>query len=443
MMAPLAMANNFNGPYYAGPSGAAMGALMAAQSIGDGLRDWGASKGRQQYEARVQEERDRVRMDELTQRQAVAQAINPNMQMNSSNGMSNRDMTRKMALPNASTQMGIYKLQEAKDQQAQEQKTKNLSRVATFWAINGGETADPGGKQFMQKFGYSPYEYADPNVISRMQDKQSDRDLRLQMAEGQRENARLIAGMRQGGGESTYRFMPMVGQDGTTKIMAIDPKDPFAAPIEVGQPPQKRGEGSNGLLPLDTAGRKSLAEWVASTTDAARVASTMDAAMGATVDPQTGEKKYKAQPSGPLSGGTGMILGALPDKVAARVDPDGVSVRSAIANFSSQIMNALSGAAVSEQEKKRLEAFLPTGSDDWKTLRQKMTDYKDFLRSKGDALGATYGDHEVLNRGMGILGGKSATRQSVGPRPGTVIDGYEYLGGDPNAPGSWRSTNGK
>ena len=46
MMAPLQMANNFHGDYYAGPSGAAMGALMASQAIGDGFRDWGGAKGR-------------------------------------------------------------------------------------------------------------------------------------------------------------------------------------------------------------------------------------------------------------------------------------------------------------------------------------------------------------------------------------------------------------
>ena len=447
MMAPLAMAQNFVGDYYAGPSGAAIGALQLGSQLGEAFRDMGAASRDRQLYADKQAEVERGRMQDVNDRYAVAKALNPQMEMNSSNGMSNRDMTRKMQLPSADTQVAVYGLQQKKADAAKEEQLKGLQSLASYWYANGGPQSDPTGEKFQMKTGRNPFELIPQGVITSMESIRSRED----MAADQRENARILAGMREsgGGGSDSYRFMPMVGADGATKIMAINPKDPYAAPIEVGRPPQKAGDGSNGLLPLDTAGRKSLAEWVASTTDAQRVAATMDEAMGATVDPQTGETKYKPQPSGPLSGGTGMLLGALPDKVAARVDPEGVSVRSAIANFSSQIMNALSGAAVSEQEKKRLEAFLPTSSDDWQTLRQKMTDYKGFLRSKGTAFSATYGDNEVLNRGMSMLGGNDSTRQQsgarqkVGPRPGTVIDGYEYLGGDPNNSGSWRQANGK
>ena len=48
MMAPLSMANNFHGDYYAGPSGAAMGALSAANSIAEGLVNM---RARQDYNA--------------------------------------------------------------------------------------------------------------------------------------------------------------------------------------------------------------------------------------------------------------------------------------------------------------------------------------------------------------------------------------------------------
>lgn len=192
MMAPLSMANNFVGNYYAGPSGAAMGALSAANSIADGLMNMRARQDYNAQQAQVQAERDRARMDELNRRQAVAQAINP-FKAAESSGMGNRDMSRRSMLPDADTQLTLFKVQEGRAQQEQEERAKNLSRLSTFWAINGGEQADPGGKQFMEKFGFNPYEYADPNVISRMQDKQADRDLRLQMSRDQQANARALA----------------------------------------------------------------------------------------------------------------------------------------------------------------------------------------------------------------------------------------------------------
>lgn len=351
MMAPLQMANNFVGPYYAGPSGAAMGALMASQAIGEGFRDWGASKGRQQDDARVQEERDRVRMDELNQRQAVAQAINP-MQAAQSSGMGNRDMSRRMALPDANTQMGIYKLQESRDQQAQEQKTKNLSRVATFWAINGGETADPGGKQFMQKFGYSPYEYADPNVISRMQDKQSDRDLRLQMAEGQQENARLIASMGQGGGGSTAKapsgYRTVIDENGEQRFEFV--------PGGPADPSNKKDD----LRSIPTAA-------VASLTGNFGTLSRIDESLTEI------EKAPYA---------TNFLKGAINDvapNMINRFDPDGANARAALGDLGSTIIHDRSGAAVTASEYPRLRPFIPTAYDDAATVKMKLKRFREIV----------------------------------------------------------------
>ena len=103
MMAPLQLANNTIGNYYAGPSGPAMGAMSAADSISEGLMNLRARQDQTAMRQQAQAEKDRVRMEDLNQRQAVAQALNPGMVMQSANGMSNRDMTRKMNLPDVGT----------------------------------------------------------------------------------------------------------------------------------------------------------------------------------------------------------------------------------------------------------------------------------------------------------------------------------------------------
>lgn len=103
-------------------------------------------------------------------------------------------------------------------------------------------------------------------------------------------------------------------------------------------------------------------------------------------------------------GGTGLVIGSLPATMAGRMDPAGVELRGSISNFSSQIMNALSGAAVSEQEKKRLEGFLPTTMDDYDTLMAKMKGYQDYLRTKAGNWQATYGPHARIS-GMRVMGG--------------------------------------
>lgn len=294
--------------------------------------------------------------------------------------------------------------------------------LATMWYLNGGPDVDPTGSKFTKERGFNPFEHVSPDIVSRVQDRAEQRDLQRQLAQDRNDTMRAIASMRmdsRGGGEDSYKFLPMVMPDGSTKVVAVNPKDPTASPIEVGGAPSKGGglQAQPGMLPLDTGARKALAEWNTSVADASRVEQELDAAMGAKVDPATGQKIYQQQPSGPLSGGTGLLLGALPDKYAARLDPEGTHVRSAIANFSSQIMNQLSGAAVSEAEKKRLEAFLPTSSDTWDTLRTKMGGYKNFLRSKGEGWRTSYGEHEALQRGMNVLGGNTPQSNQQVTRP--------------------------
>lgn len=407
MMAPLSMANNFHGNYYAGPSGAAIGALGISKALSDGLMNLRARQDYNAQQAQLQAERDSARMEDMNQRQAVAQALNPYKAAESS-GMGNRDMARRQALPDAQTQMALYKVKQDQEQKKAAERNKQLTSLATLWYTNGGEKTDPGGVNFQRMTGgYSPYEYIQPSTMTAM----ANLDLRRDLADESRQTRIALANLGRGGAPTSTDA----------------PKGPE-------------------YLPLDMSGRRALSEWMTQASDAARVASMMNDAMGATVNPQTGEVEYQEQPNGMFSGGTGLVLGSLPDKIAARVDPDGVQLRAVLSNFSSQIMNALSGAAVSEQEKKRLEAFLPTSSDKWATLREKINGYRSYLAEKGNAWEMTYGPHDVLNRGLGLLNGPAKsgqTRGKVGPKVGTVVDGYEYLGGDPNDQESWRPTNGK
>ena len=119
-------------------------------------------------------------------------------------------------------------------------------------------------------------------------------------------------------------------------------------------------------------------------------------------------------------GGTGLLIGSLPATVAGRIDPGGVELRGMISNFSSQIMNQISGAAVSDQEKKRLEGFLPTTTDDYDTLMAKMKGYQDFLRTKAGSWQATYGPHARIGK-MRVMGGSKKEDPAV-PKGFTVVE---------------------
>lgn len=214
MMAPLTMANNFHGDYYAGPSGLAMGAMSAADSISEGLMNLRARQDMTAQQAQAQAEKDRVRMDELNQRQAVAQAINPNIQMNSSNWMSNRDMTRKMQLPDVGTQTAIYGLQEKKRQEQSEAEYKKKEAFATAWAAKNGYREDPTGEKFMEQVGFNPYEFKSvADVIARAEEKAANMDFQRGLKQDGFEQALIlaqIAASNRGGGDNvgTWSMTP-------------------------------------------------------------------------------------------------------------------------------------------------------------------------------------------------------------------------------------------
>lgn len=132
-------------------------------------------------------------------------------------------------------------------------------------------------------------------------------------------------------------------------------------------------------LPMDTGARKEAMDLRSQWDEAARV-----------------EKQLNSFGETGGNGGTGLLLGMLPQTIQSRVDPEGVPLRSAISQMSSVIMNALSGAAVSDQERKRLEGFLPTSSDDITTIKQKLAGYKDYISTKTSSWRTMYGDIKPL-----------------------------------------------
>jgi hypothetical protein len=143
---------------------------------------------------------------------------------------------------------------------------------------------------------------------------------------------------------------------------------------------------SADFLPLDVTARKELAGIAQLDGMTNYISDAIETAF--TPDSKTGEVK----------GGTGLFIGHVPNVAKSRLDPDGNALRSAISNFSSQLMNWLSGAAVSDQERKRLEGFLPTVTDDEKTLRDKVAGYRDFVRTKGNSWRMVYGDQPVFGK---------------------------------------------
>lgn len=154
------------------------------------------------------------------------------------------------------------------------------------------------------------------------------------------------------------------------------------------------------FLPLDAAARKELAGL-----------SQLDGAVNVLEDAIN--MAFTADENGFEQGGTGLWQGIQPNWMVSRTDPHGNALRSAVSNFSSQLMNYLSGAAVSEQERVRLEGFLPTVYDNENTLRAKLKGYRDYVRGKGESWRNVYGDHDAFGRMRTFAPKKSETKKNA------------------------------
>lgn len=154
------------------------------------------------------------------------------------------------------------------------------------------------------------------------------------------------------------------------------------------------------FLPLDAAGRKELAGL-----------SQLDGAVNVLEDAIN--TAFTADENGFEQGGTGLWQGVQPNWMVSRTDPHGNALRSAVSNFSSQLMNYLSGAAVSEQERVRLEGFLPTVYDNEETLLAKLKGYRDYVRGKGESWRNVYGDHAAFDRMRTFTPEKDETKKNA------------------------------
>ena len=458
MMAPLSMANNFNGPYYAGPSGAAMGALMASQAIADGFRDWGASKGRQQEEARVQAERDRKRMDELNQRQAVAQAINP-FKAAESSGMGNRDMSRRSMLPDAGTQMSLFNVAEAKRKEQEAAEYQKKAAFATSWAARGGYRLDPTGEKFMEKVGYNPFEYEGVSeIISKAEEKEAQRQWQEQMKREGWTQAQILAGMRGGGDGNvgTWSLTP----DGRARM-----NNKTGEIVPLGETYAK--PNAAGGNPFDKEFGKKAAQDYFKLQDSAEKAQMSMAGLKAAEDAinrgiYTGIGGEAAQTWRKILGSMGM---ASADDVAAAEEITKLQNEMALI-----IRNPDSGMGLPGAASDRDVAFLrsmqfgldksPTANRKFieaaRRVKQRQIEIADaaskYIQENGTLDQNFYSQLRSFSQANPMFAdmeeatapqASGGTRQKVGPRPGTVVDGYEYLGGDPNDQGSWRPANGK
>lgn len=288
-MSPQGLLSQNIGNYYAGPSGLAAGALSFGQSIGDAFRDIGAAR-----------RDDRL----LAEKQA--------------------DKEREYGLQER--QFGL-KQQEAEQNRLE----KNRGRMATYWAVSGGENADPGGKAFMEKFGYSPYEYTDPNTIGRMQDREAQREMQKQLAQDRNDTMRAIASMRDDSRGQGQNFVAttILGEDGRPKRVMVDKNNPMAAPIVLGD--------AESAVKIDTAAAKSSAAQDA----AARQANLVGEDIGRAMEMAGGE-------SIPITGIVGRVMSNIPGTTAHDLAKtlDSVKANTAFKKLQEMRQNSPTGGAL-------------------------------------------------------------------------------------------------
>lgn len=129
------------------------------------------------------------------------------------------------------------------------------------------------------------------------------------------------------------------------------------------------------------------------------------------------------------------------DLIAQTIDPQGVDYRAAIANVSSQILQARSGLAVTESEYRRLVSLLPQPSDDPEVIKSKLGEIRQGL-AKNLAYQASqytkengfvpHSGADMWNRPAG-----GAAPQGGGPKVGTVENGWRFKGGNPGDQANW------
>lgn len=422
MMAPLSMANNFHGDYYAGPSGAAMGALSAANSIAEGLVNMRARQDYNAQQAQVQAEMDRKRMDELNQRSAVYQALNPGVQMQSTNGMSNRDMDRKMAMPDAGTQMSLFKIQDGKRQAEQEARNKQITSLATLWYANGGEQADPGGAKFQERFGVSPYEYVPQGVVTSM----ANLDMRRDLADEANQTRIMLANMananRQSGGgklPSAPGYEAFYDENGQVQMRPIP-----------GGPADTKLQDKMGKTAAADASKVRKADLISEDIDRAVALA----------------KDYRVIPNT----GVGSFLAAVPGTKAHDLSKmlDGIKARIGFDSLQEMRANSPTGAAlgaVSDTENRLLQSAFGSLEQSQSeeefvfNLRRLKQQYNEIVHGPGNAGGMA--ESATLGAPRQQANAYRGSVNRAAPQVGEVRNGYRFRGGNPADRNAWEQIN--
>lgn len=85
------------------------------------------------------------------------------------------------------------------------------------------------------------------------------------------------------------------------------------------------------------------------------------------------------------------IKGVLPTDVTNRLDPEGVATRTQIDNITAVYRKWLTGAQMSDKERKAYERFLPAPTDNYNIVKAKLNGMKGAIERSNDAILSNYG----------------------------------------------------
>ena len=81
-----------------------------------------------------------------------------------------------------------------------------------------------------------------------------------------------------------------------------------------------------------------------------------------------------------------LIEGTLPAWATNRLDPKGIATRTQIDNITAVYRKWLTGAAMSDAERKAYERFLPAPTDNYETIKAKLEGMRDTIERKNKIL---------------------------------------------------------
>lgn len=206
----------------------------------------------------------------------------------------------------------------------------------------------------------------------------------------------------------TVTYQNTLNEDGTSSISALPTTMKHAgAPINTGLTPQPTKTGTGGAK--------------------AQAARDRDEYMLGQID-----EALKLGRERPKSFG---IQGIAPGMVLDRVDADGTKPRAATAAISAERIHDLSGAAVTAAERPRMERFIPSPTDNWKTTETKLEGMRRLIlmaqQSQG-LLGKEDLDKVFEESGMNDLG--KTPGGTGGKDPVTITTEEEWKNLDPDTP---------